>query len=36
VAVLRNQNGVAIELVSTTQGVKVTLATSGVKRQIKQ
>ena len=36
VAVLRNQNGVAIELVSTTQGVKVTLATSGVKLQIKQ
>ncbi len=36
VAVLRNQNGVVIELVSTTQGVKVTLATSGVRLKIKQ
>jgi hypothetical protein len=36
VAVLRNQNGVAIELVSTNQGVKVTLAASGVNMRIKQ
>jgi len=36
VAVLRNQNGVVIEMTSTTQGVKVTLAASGVKFQLKQ
>jgi hypothetical protein len=36
VAVLRNQNGVVIEMVSTTQGVKVTLGPSGVKLAIKQ
>jgi len=35
-AVMKNQNGVTIELVSTTQGVKVTLAASGVKLKIKQ
>jgi hypothetical protein len=34
--VMKNQNGVSIELVSTTQGVKVTLAASGVKLKIKQ
>jgi hypothetical protein len=36
VAVLRNQNGVVIELVSTTQGVKVTLAASGVRMMLKK
>jgi hypothetical protein len=36
VAVLRNQNGVAIEMVSTSQGVKVTLGPCGVKLAIKQ
>jgi len=36
VAIMKNQNGVTIELVSTTQGVKVTLAASGVKLKIKQ
>ena len=35
-AVLRNQNGVVIELVSTTQGVKVTAAVSGVNLRINQ
>lgn len=33
---MRNQNGVSIELVSTTQGVKFTLGTGGVKLKIKQ
>ena len=36
VAVLRNQNGVVVEMVSTTQGVKVTLAASGVKMALKK
>src|SRR5215470_15507145 len=35
VAVMRNQNGVVIEMTSTSQGVKVTLAASGVKFQLK-
>lgn len=35
-AVMRNQNGVRIELVSTTQGVKLTLGASGVNLKIKQ
>jgi hypothetical protein len=33
---MRNQNGVRIELVSTTQGVKLTLATAGVNLKIKK
>ena len=36
VTAMKNQNGVTIELVSTTQGVKITLAASGVKLKIKQ
>jgi len=36
VAVMSNQNGVRIELLSTAQGVKLTLATEGVKLKIKQ
>lgn len=36
VAVMRNQNGVTIELTSTTQGVKLTLGASGVNLKIKQ
>lgn len=36
VSVMTNQNGVRIELLSTTQGVKLTLATSGVKFKIAQ
>ena len=35
-SVMQNQNGVRIEMVSTTQGVKFTLAASGVKLKIKQ
>jgi len=34
--VMQNQNGVKIELVSTSQGVKLSLAVGGVKMQIKQ
>ena len=34
--VMRNQNGVRIELLSTIQGVKLTLATAGVNLKIKQ
>jgi hypothetical protein len=33
---MRNQNGVRIDLVSTTQGVKFTLAAAGVNLRIKQ
>ena len=32
---MKNQNGVKIDLVSTTQGVKVTLGAGGVKMQLK-
>lgn len=34
--VMKNQNGVRIELLSTTEGVNLTLATSGVNLKIKQ
>lgn len=34
--ILQNQNGVKIELLSTTQGVKLAIAAAGVKLQIKQ
>lgn len=34
--VLQNQNGVKIELLSTTQGVKLAIAAAGVKMQIKE
>jgi hypothetical protein len=34
--VLKNQNGVKVELLSTTQGVKLAIAAAGVKMQIKQ
>jgi hypothetical protein len=34
--VMKNQNGVRIELLSTTAGVKITLAASGVNLKIKQ
>ena len=33
---MQNQNGVKVELVSTTQGVKIALAVDGVKMKIKQ
>ena len=36
VAVMRNQNGVRIELLATTVGVKLTLGASGVKLKIKE
>jgi len=35
-AVMKNQNGVTVELVSTTQGVKVTVGAAGVDMKIKQ
>jgi hypothetical protein len=35
IATMKNQNGVTINLVSTTQGVKVTLGTGGVSMKIK-
>ena len=31
---MENQNGVTVDLVSTTQGVKLALAVGGVKMQI--
>jgi hypothetical protein len=34
-AILKNQNGVKIELLSTTQGVKIAIAAEGVKMKIK-
>lgn len=34
--VLQNQNGVRVELLSTTQGVKIAIAAGGVKMQIKE
>jgi hypothetical protein len=34
--VLQNQNGVKVELLSTTQGVKLAIAASGVKMKIKK
>jgi hypothetical protein len=34
-ATMKNQNGVVIDLVSTTRGVKLTLAVSGVKIELK-
>lgn len=33
---MENQNGVKVHLVSTTQGVKLTLATGGVKMSVKK
>jgi len=33
---MQNQNGVKVDLVSTTQGVKIALAVNGVKMKIKQ
>jgi len=33
---MRNQNGVRVELVSTTQGAKLTLGPSGVRMEIKE
>ncbi|HXJ33058.1 MAG TPA: DUF1134 domain-containing protein [Candidatus Eisenbacteria bacterium] len=36
VAAMRNQNGVEVDLVSTTQGVKVTLGGAGVDLKIKK
>jgi hypothetical protein len=33
---MKNQNGVKINLVATTQGVKLTLGAGGVKMQIKE
>jgi hypothetical protein len=35
VATMKNQNGVTINLVSTTQGVKITLGAAGVTMRIK-
>jgi len=35
VTTMRNQNGVTVDLVSTTQGVKVTIGASGVDMKIK-
>ena len=35
IATMRNQNGVTINLVSTTQGVKITLGAAGVSMKIK-
>jgi len=35
VTAMRNQNGVTVELVSTTQGAKLTLGPSGVRMKIK-
>jgi hypothetical protein len=35
-AAMKNQNGVTVELVSTTQGVKVAIGTGGVDMKIKQ
>jgi hypothetical protein len=32
---MQNQNGVKVDLVSTTQGVKIALAVDGVKMRIK-
>jgi hypothetical protein len=34
-AVMKNQNGVTVELVSTTQGVKVTVGAGGVEMKLK-
>ena len=34
--VMQNQNGVKVELVSTTQGVKLALAVNGVKMKVKK
>lgn len=36
VSTMRNQNGVVVNLVKTTQGVKVAIAAGGVKMAIKQ
>jgi hypothetical protein len=36
VAAMRNQNGVVVEAVSTTQGVKIAIGTGGVKMTIKK
>ena len=36
VAAMKNQNGVTVELVSTTQGVKFSLGTAGVDMKIKK
>jgi hypothetical protein len=36
VTTMRNQNGVTVDLVSTTQGVKVTLGAGGVDMKIKK
>ena len=36
VTVMRNQNGVGIDLISTTEGAKITLGDAGVKLKIKQ
>jgi len=36
VATMRNQNGVTVELVSTTRGAKLTLGPSGVRMKIKE
>ena len=36
VTAMRNQNGVTVELVSTTQGAKLTLGPSGVHMKIKE
>ena len=33
---MRNQNGVTVDLVSTTQGVKIAIAASGVEMKIKK
>jgi hypothetical protein len=33
---MRNQNGVRVELVSTTQGAKLTLGPSGVRMKTKE
>jgi hypothetical protein len=35
IATMRNQNGVTIDLVSTTEGVKITLGAAGVSMNIK-
>ena len=35
-AIMKNQNGVTVELVSTTQGVKVTAGGGGVQMKIKE
>jgi hypothetical protein len=36
VAAMKNQNGVTVELVSTTQGVKFTIGAGGVDMKVKQ